>query len=102
MEVDPMNPKKRIMKFLNDPSCDHLPGENCEVCEKVKRVRDGMSTGTATVFINKAIYEKHSGDFQFKDLANRGRYFTGRVVDYEGKTVEKLLVDKQTGIVRFI
>jgi hypothetical protein len=61
-----------------------------------------MSAGTAMLFISRAISDKHSRDFFFKDLANRGRYYTGRVVDYEGKTVEKLLVDKQTGEVRFV
>jgi hypothetical protein len=97
-----MNPKKQIMKFLNNSLCDHPPGETCDVCEKVQRIQDGMSTGTATLFINNAISEKYAAEFQLEDLMNRGRYYTCRVVDFKGKTLEKLLVDKQNGDVRFI
>jgi hypothetical protein len=61
-----------------------------------------MSTGTATLFINGAISGKYTGDFQVEDLENRGRYYTGDVVSYEGKILARLLEDKQTGMVRFV
>lgn len=97
-----MNPKKQIMKFLSNPSCDHPPDESCDICEKVRHIQGGMSAGTAVLYINNSNSEKCAEDFQLKDLVNRERYYIGRVVDFEGKTIEKLLVEKQTGEVRFV
>jgi hypothetical protein len=97
-----MNPKKRIMKFLNAPSCEHPPDETCEICAKVQSIQDGMSAGTATLFVTSAISDKYAEEYPIENMMNRGRYYTCRVVDYEGHTIEKLLVDKQTGDVRFV
>jgi hypothetical protein len=58
-----MNPKKRIMKFLNHPSCDHPPDETCEVREKVQSIQGGMSAGAATLFVSNAISDKYAGEY---------------------------------------
>ena len=97
-----MNPKKQIMKFLNNPSCDHPPDESCDICEKVRHIQNGMSTGTAVLYINNSNHEKCAEDLQLEALVSSGRYYTGRVADFEGRTIEKLLVEKQTGEVRFV
>lgn len=96
-----MNPKKQIMKFLQEVSSGHS-AEACDVSDRVRRIQEGMSTGTATVLISDAMSDKYAEDFQLKHLENRGRYFTGQVVDQHGKVIENLLVDKQTGEVRFL
>lgn len=97
-----MNTKKQIMKFLSNPSCDHPPDESCDICEKVRHIQEGMSASTAVLYINKSNGEKWAENFQPEDLVNGEHYYTGRIVDFEGKTIGKLLVEKQTGEVRFV
>ena len=100
-----VNPKKQIMKFLrdpHDPACGAPHARSEEVLGKVQQIREGMSDGTATLIIHDAVSEKYAGDFPVADLVNRGRYYTARLIDSEGNTIERLLVDKQTGEVRFV
>lgn len=97
-----MNPKKRIMEFLNDSLWDHRNGDSCEDYDKVQRIWDGMSEGTATLVINQAIDDKHSEEYSIRELKNKGRYYTASIVDSYGVVIEKLLVDKQSGKVRFV
>jgi len=97
-----MNPKKQIMKFLQEVSSGHSTDAARDVGDKVRRIQEGMSTGTATLLISDAMSDKYTEDFQLKPLENRGRYFTGHVVDQDGNVIENLLVDKQTGQVRFL
>jgi len=97
-----MNPKKRIMQFLNDPKCSHPDDKSCDDCQKVRRIMDGMSMGTAALVIDQAVGEKHMANYAIKDLDNVGRYFTASIVGHDGLIIQKLLVDKQTGDVRFV
>lgn len=100
-----VNPKKQIMKFLRDPSdpaCGAQYERAEEILGKVQQIRDGMSDGTATLIIHDAVREKYTDAYPLADLVNRGRYYTARLIDKEGKTIERLLVDKQTGEVRFV
>ena len=97
-----MNPKKRIMTYLANPECHHPAGETCEVCDQVRRIAEGMSEGTASLVIENAISKKLDGDYGIEGLANKGRYYTASVVSYDGTLIQRLLVDKQTGDVRFV
>ena len=97
-----MNPKKRIMEFLNNPGCCHTDENSCTDCEKVQQIIDGMSMGTATLVIEQAVSEKHTENYQIKALENMGRYYTARIVGQDGGVIHRLLVDKQTGEVRFV
>ena len=97
-----MNPKKRIMDYLNNPACRHPAGETCEECEQVRRIMDGMSEGTASLVIKKAVSEKLDGDYEVDALANKGRYYTASIINTDGSILKELLVDKQTGDVRFV
>ncbi len=100
-----VNPKKQIMKFLSDPrdpACGDPHERSEEVPGKVQQIRDGMSAGTAALIIHDAVSEKYAGNYPVADLANRGRYYAARLIDKEGNTIERLLVDKQTGEVRFV
>lgn len=101
-----MNPKKRFMEFLNNPQWAR-PEENsdknsAEDCRKVHQIIDGMSMGTASLVIDQAINEKHLEDYEIKDLKNVGHYYTARIVGQDGTVIHRLLVDKQTGDVRFV
>ena len=97
-----MNPKKRIMEYLTSPSCRHLAGETCEECDQVRRITDGMSAGTASLVIENAASKKWGDDFEVGALSNKGRYYTASIVNHDGSLIKKLLVDKQTGDVRFV
>lgn len=97
-----MNPKRHIMKFLNNPKCNHPDDSSCDECDRVRRIIDGMSMGTATLVIDRAVGEIQLEDYEIAELQNRGRYYTARVVNHDGADLQKLLVDKQTGDVRFV
>lgn len=96
-----MNPKKHIMSFLANPTCEHPADESCEECDRVRRLVDGMSAGTASLVIRDAVDDEIDGGYTVEDLKNRGRYYTASIVDTDGKVIQKLIVDKQTGDVRF-
>lgn len=97
-----MNPKKRILEFLNHTQCTHNPMDFCEDCDRLQQIRDGMSDGTATIVINRAVGDEHADRFAIKDLKNKGRYYTAAIVNCDGKVIQSLIVDKQSGEVRFI
>lgn len=97
-----MNPKKRIMSYLANPDCPHPAGETCEACEQRHRIMEGMSAGTASLVIEAAVSEKLAGDFAVEGLSNKGRYYTASIVNHDGTLIQKLLLDKQTGEVRFV
>lgn len=97
-----MNPKKQIMAFLNNPQCRHPDDQTCDECQRVQHIIDGMSMGTATLVIGQAVGDQHLEGYEIAELKNRGRYYTARIVGHDGGVIHKLLVDKQTGDVRFI
>ena len=97
-----MNPKKRILEFLNDPKCGHSDGDQSEHFDKIQRIRDGMSEGTATLVIDQALNDKHSGEYSIEALENKGRYYTASIVNFNGRVIQRMLVDKQSGTVRFM
>ncbi len=97
-----MNIKKRIMAYLTDPPCDHGQGESCEICDNVRRIMTGMSMETATLVLDSAVRQKVAGDYRLEALENRGRYYTATIVNRDGSIFQEMLVDKQTGEVRFI
>lgn len=97
-----MNPKKRIMSYLANPTCRHPKGETCEACEQRHRIMEGMSAGTASLVIEEAASEILDGDFAVEGLSNKGRYYTASIVSHDGTLLQRLLLDKQTGEVRFV
>ena len=97
-----MNPKKRILEFFNHSTCDHPNQDKCEHCDTVKRIMDGMSMGTASLVIESAVSEKYVDSYKIKGLKNRGRYYIASVVGQDGKVIQQLMVDKQSGGVQFV
>lgn len=97
-----MNPKKQIMTYLANPTCSHPKGETCEACEQLHRIMEGMSEGTASLIIEDAVSDKLDGDYAVAGLSNKGRYYTASIVKHDGTLIQNLLVDKQTGDVRFV
>jgi hypothetical protein len=93
-----MNPKKQILAFLKqkmDPAADDH--------EKAMEIMDGMGTGTARLIIeHESGYALDDDDYSLGHLENTGRYYLGKIVRHDGTVAQRLMVDKQTGITRFL
>ena len=83
-----MNPKKRIMTCLANPTCRHPEGETCD---QRHRIMEGMSEGTASLVIEDAVSSKLDGDTAVAGLSNKGRYHTAGIVNHDGTLIQKLL-----------
>ncbi|RJQ82137.1 MAG: hypothetical protein C4519_08190 [Desulfobacteraceae bacterium] len=92
-----MNPKKQILAFLkrkmNPAAEDHA---------KIREVMDGMGTGTARLIIEREADYPMDGDYTVGHLENTGRYYLGKIVRHDGTVAQRLIVDKQTGLTRFL
>ena len=61
--------------------------------------RDGMSADSAKFLIGKCANNRN---YKVYGIENKGRYFTAKIQDKNGKIVNELLVDKLNGTVKFI
>jgi hypothetical protein len=92
-----MNPKKQILAFLKqkmDPAADDH--------DKAMAIMDGMGTGTARLIIERESDYALDNDYRLGHLENTGRYYLGKFVRHDGTVAQRLMVDKQTGITRFL
>ena len=60
---------------------------------------DGMGTATARILINKRLSEKFIEKYGLKDLKNRGRYYSAKIIEPNGKLIDEVLIDKQNGVI---
>jgi hypothetical protein len=60
---------------------------------------DGMGTATARILINKRLSEKFIEKYDLKDLKNRGRYYSAKIIEPNGKLIDEVLIDKQNGTI---
>ena len=60
---------------------------------------DGMGTATARILINRRLSEKFIEKYGLKNLKNRGRYYSAKIVDLDGNLIDEVLIDKQNGII---
>ena len=107
-----MNLKKQILKFFQTTYADILSSDDSDATkaskthdprhEVVQEMFDGMSTGTARIIIEKQISQEIREKFKIDQVENQGRYYLARIVRYDGTTIQRLLVDKQTGNVRMV
>ena len=59
---------------------------------------DGMGTATARSLINKRLSEKFIKKYGLKDLENKGRYYSAKIIEPNGKLIDEVLIDKQNGV----
>lgn len=59
--------------------------------------KDGMSEATARVAIDRDLRRKIMQDFDLVELENKGRYFAAKAYSKDGRWLNELLIDKQTG-----
>jgi hypothetical protein len=107
-----MNLKKQILKFFQTTYADILPSDDSDATKAskahdprhqvVQEMFDGMSTGTARIIIEKQISQEIREKFKIDQVENQGRYYLARIVRHDGSTIQRLLVDKQTGNIRMV
>lgn len=103
-----MKPKQRILEFIQKayedvagaPSSESDP-TTMEERIAVRELFDGMSTGTARIVIEEQIDGHIVEAYHIDTLENKGRYYAARIVRFDGSTIARMLVDKQTGRVQF-
>ena len=107
-----MNPKKQILKYIQNAYADASRSGDAE--ERVtsasndsrndilQELFDGMSSGTARIVIEKEMDRHLQEDYDIDLVENQGRYYLARIVRHDGTTLQRLLVDKQTGTVRLV
>jgi tRNA uridine 5-carbamoylmethylation protein Kti12 len=105
-----MKPKEQILKFIQEAYANALktdPSESSARSEDdssqneiIQELFDGMSTGTARIIIEKEVSQAIEEKFNIDRVENKGRYYMAKIVRPDGKTIQRLLVDKQTGSVQ--
>jgi hypothetical protein len=58
--------------------------------------RDGMSTATARITIDRKLRKKITEDYDLLELADKGRYYVAKAYSKDGHWLNDLLIDKQT------
>ncbi|MDX9819733.1 MAG: hypothetical protein RBT16_12525 [Desulfococcus multivorans] len=104
-----MKPKQKILEFIQSAYEDNDKDKSSSTSEAidpndreiVRELFDGMSTGTARIIIEKKIDLRIAEEYKIEGLENKGRYYAARIVGPDGNTIQRLLVDKQTGKVQF-
>jgi len=61
---------------------------------------DGMGTATARIIINRHIDDNQWEKYGLKDLKNTGRYYIARIVEKDGRIIDEVLIDKQSGTIQ--
>ena len=60
---------------------------------------EGMGTATARILINKRLSEKFIKKYDLKDIENKGRYYSAKIIEPNGKLIDEVLIDKQNGTI---
>ena len=68
----------------------------------IQELFDGMSTGTARIIIEREISQAISEKFNINAVENKGRYYVAKIVRPDGSSIQRLLLDKQTGSVQMV
>ena len=107
-----MKPKELVLKYIqqaytNVPKStspmdrDKYKSESKQH-EIIQEMFDGMSTGTARIIIEQEMDQDTQEEFSIKQVENKGRYYTAKIVRPDGSVIQQLLVDKQSGTVQMI
>jgi hypothetical protein len=61
-----------------------------------------MSARIAPIIIEREVSKAFEEKYNIDQLKNKGRYYTAKIVRPDGSTIQRLLVDKQTGSVQMV
>lgn len=107
-----MNPKKQILKYIQNAYTDPNQygsaekqgnSENNDSRNDIfQELFEGMSSGTARIVIEQELNRSLHEEYNIEQVENQGRYYMARIVRPDGTTLQRLIVDKQTGTVRLV
>ena len=102
-----MNPKEQVLKFIQSAYKSKSESDSSgEIDESKKEIIrelfDGMSTGTARIIIEREVSRTISEKFNISPVENKGRYYIAKSVRPDGSSMQRLLLDKQTGSVQMV
>ena len=61
---------------------------------------DGMGTATARILIDRHLDDSVLEKYGLKELKNTGRYYIAKIVEADGKLIDEVLIDKQSGSIQ--
>ena len=64
--------------------------------------RDGMSTATARISIDRKLRKKITEDYDLLELADKGRYYVAKAYSKDGQWLNELIIDKQTANIQVV
>ena len=105
-----MKPKEQILKFIQKAYANAPQTDSSEDSSRtgkyfprnavIQELFDGMSTGTARIIVEQKVSQAVREKFNIDQVENKGRYYMAKIVRPDGSTIQRLLVDKQTGSVQ--
>lgn len=63
---------------------------------------DGMGTFTAKLAIDKKLRKELADNYDLVELINKGRYYTAKAFSKDGRWLNELLIDKQSGTIQVV
>lgn len=81
----------------NETLGSNLTGRERYERDRFARHFDGMGTATARFIINRHLGGDQWEKYGLKELKNTGRYYFARLIEKDGKVIDEVLIDKQTG-----
>jgi hypothetical protein len=63
---------------------------------------DGMGTFTAKLTIDKKLRKELTDSYDLVELINKGRYYTAKAYSKDGRWLNELLIDKQSGSIQIV
>lgn len=68
--------------------------------DPLSRYFDGMGTATAGILIHRHFDDDVFEKYGLTELKNAGRYYIARIVAADGKLIDEVLIDKQSGTIK--
>jgi hypothetical protein len=107
-----MKPKEPILRFIqhtykniSDAKASEQTAETDNMSSEYEIIRemfDGMSTGTARIIIEREVSQTIREKFSISPIENKGRYYVAKIVRPDGASIQRLLLDKQTGKIQLV
>jgi hypothetical protein len=64
--------------------------------------RDGMSTATARITIDRKLRKKITEDYDLLELADKGRYYLAKAYSKDGHWLNELIIARQTANIQVV
>jgi len=68
--------------------------------DPLSKYLDGMGSATARILIDRHLDDDVWEKYDLKELKNTGRYYIAKIVSADGKLIDEVLIDKQSGTIK--